>query len=193
MLVLIILMEHFLIMYSYMILKDLKVMALVRKRSHEKDGNQCNLFDQTTLLFKQIDQCVMLASVYRCLVIHNEVKIDDKLVSLVQWIRHLWVHQQPFIELDEINLFRVIPESCEIIVKFDCALLQPVFIDCDVFTWRCFCWIKHIFIHLLDVIFWMFLQIRFLLVDKHVQSILAEEIILLSFGSTCLVLEDSID
>ena len=66
-----------------MILENLKLMSFEGERSHQKDGYQGTLLDQTACFFEEINQSIMLSRVQRSLVVHYKVEVNDHIIFVL--------------------------------------------------------------------------------------------------------------
>ena len=105
-------------------------MPFMSKRPHQNQRYECNLLDQTALLLKQIDQGIMLSCVQVCLVVHQEVKIENHVVFVAiigVCYRLLHLIQFPIVKLDYVQFFNIIFKACSVIIKTDGTLFKPEF------------------------------------------------------------------
>ena len=179
----------FSIMLFQMVFENLDLMSFESEWPHQYDSYQGDLFYQTSLFFKQVNQCVVSSRIQSRLVIHQNVEINHHIVFIsVQRVSY-WPLKLVVVAVvicDDLFFLKIIDKTCSVVVNLDLTFFKPYFIVQSQAVIS-FCWVKQILLHSFDMRSIMCNNIRLLFVYQNSQNVFFEKLILLLTRSTFFV------
>ena len=170
------------------VLEDLKLVAFVVEWSGNNHRYDHNTLHEASLLFHQINDCVMFTWVNGSDFVNEKIEVNNQIIlvsvlGITFWYFVLGLHTSSY--LGNFSFAWCVNETCQIMWNLDFTLLHPVFVENGI-VWIMF---QRIIKFISKLVYWLFscLKCWDRIVDLDSQNVVFEEFVLLFSGCTSFV------